>query len=94
MIRGEFVPFQSENPESGDTTSVVERYATENITVPIVLIHGDSDGLFELEPALQRLPRSLGSIRRFDLKGYEHIDLVWGRNVHIDVIPRVLEVLP
>jgi len=71
-----------------------QRYPAENITVPIVLIHSDSDGLFELEPALQRLPRGSGSIRRFELKGYEHIDLVWGRDVQIDVIPRVLEVLP
>ncbi len=94
MIQGEFVRFQSERLEGEDITSVIERYPTENITVPIVLIHGDCDGLFELELALQRLPCNLGSIRCFELKDYEHIDIVWGRNVHMDVIPRVLEVLP
>jgi len=93
MIQGEFVPFQSESLESGDT-AMIERYPTENITVPIVLIHGDSDGLFEPEAALQHLPCGSGSIRRFELKDYEHIDIVWGKNVHMDVIPRVLEVLP
>jgi lysosomal acid lipase/cholesteryl ester hydrolase len=83
MKHREFVPFHQH-----DHTGV-DRYPTENITTPIALIHGDSDSLSAIESILERLP----NVTRFELKGYEHIDVIWGKNVHIDVIPKVLAIL-
>jgi lysosomal acid lipase/cholesteryl ester hydrolase len=37
------------------------------------------------------LPEHRLDIRR--LKGYEHLDILWGRNVHVDVIPQVVHAL-
>ncbi|KAF9530668.1 Alpha/Beta hydrolase protein [Crepidotus variabilis] len=74
-------------PDSIEGT--LQRYPTENICTPIVLIHGDSDSLFDLEPMLEHLP--LSGVHCIGLKGYEHLDVLWGKNVHVDVIPKVLE---
>jgi lysosomal acid lipase/cholesteryl ester hydrolase len=82
MKHGDFIRFQGRKVPCKE----IERYPTENITTPIVLIHGDSDSLFELEPFLEHLP----TVTRFELKDYEHIDVIWGKNVHIDVVPKVL----
>lgn len=83
MKHNEFICF----PMNGDKE--IERYPTENITTPIVLIHGDSDSLFALDSFLEHLP----SVTRFELEGYEHLDVIWGKNVHVDVIPKVLAIL-
>lgn len=34
-----------------------------------------------------------GSVVVKRLRNYEHLDVLWGRNVHVDVIPVVLEAL-
>jgi len=84
MKHGRFTPFH----RNGHNTEV-ERYPTESITTPIVLIHGDCDSLFAIDSDLEHLP----SVTRFELKDYEHIDVIWGKNVHIDVVPKVLAIL-
>jgi hypothetical protein len=50
MKHGEFTPFH-QNAHNKE----VERYPTEDITTPIVLIHGDSDSLVALESVLEHL---------------------------------------
>lgn len=34
-----------------------------------------------------------GSVVVKRLRGYEHLDILWGKNVHVDVIPVVLQAL-
>jgi lysosomal acid lipase/cholesteryl ester hydrolase len=92
MKHGQFVRFpdRDRDREREREDGIVERrYLTEDITVPIFLIHGDRDSLFTLEPFVEHLP----CVMRFELEGYEHIDVVWGENVHVDVIPKVLAIL-
>jgi len=89
MREGAFVKFQPHGAATQDVGA--KRYPTETIKTPIVLIHGDRDSLFDLEPALEHLPKGVKCVK---LNGYEHLDVLWGRNVHVDVIPRVLDALP
>jgi len=39
----------------------------------------------------QRIKSASLDIRR--LNGYEHLDILWGKNVHVDVIPQVVRAL-
>ncbi|KAF8953666.1 Alpha/Beta hydrolase protein [Flammula alnicola] len=73
-----------------DGMPATTRYPTENIKTPIVLIYGDQDSLFDIDPALEHLPAGVACER---LRSYEHIDVLWGGNVHVDVIPKVLAAL-
>lgn len=63
------------------------RFPTRNIVTPIVLLYGDSDSLVDIDTMLAQLPSHTVAKR---LHTYEHLDVLWGRNVHIDVIPEVL----
>jgi lysosomal acid lipase/cholesteryl ester hydrolase len=66
------------------------RFPTKNIKTPVVLMYGDCDSLVDIESMTSQLPSHTVSKR---LHGYEHIDILWGRNVHKDVIPGVLKAL-
>jgi lysosomal acid lipase/cholesteryl ester hydrolase len=66
------------------------RFPTKNIVTPIVLLYGDSDSLVDIKQMLHELPAHTSSI---PLHGYEHLDVIWGENVHEDVIPHVVEAL-
>ncbi|KAF8323802.1 triacylglycerol lipase [Clavulina sp. PMI_390] len=66
------------------------KFPTFNIATPIVLLYGDSDSLVDIEKMRTQLPADTVSVA---LEGYEHIDCLWGENVHIDVIPKVVEAL-
>lgn len=63
------------------------RFPTRNIVTPIVLLWGDSDSLVDINTMLAQLPGHTVAKR---LHTYEHLDILWGRNVHIDVIPEVV----
>ena len=76
---------------SGVTAYAPARFPTRNIASPIVLLYGDSDSLVDIDAMLRELPRKRVRVRR--LHGYEHLDILWGENVHIDVIPHVVEAL-
>jgi lysosomal acid lipase/cholesteryl ester hydrolase len=69
---------------------VPARFPTRNIAAPIVLLWGDSDSLVDIDTMLAQLP--VGTRER-RLRGYEHLDILWGANVHEDVIPTVLDEL-
>ncbi|RDB24788.1 putative lipase C16A3.12c [Hypsizygus marmoreus] len=66
------------------------RFPTRNIVTPIVLMYGDSDSLVDIEVMLKQLPRHTIAKR---LHGYEHLDILWGKDVHRDVIPYAMETL-
>ncbi|KAG1716207.1 hypothetical protein ID866_947 [Astraeus odoratus] len=67
------------------------RFPTRNITTPIVLLYGTSDSLVDIDDMLKELPQH--STNAIPLEGYEHVDVIWGRNVHTDVIPEVVNAL-
>ncbi|KIY61826.1 alpha/beta-hydrolase [Cylindrobasidium torrendii FP15055 ss-10] len=66
------------------------RFPTRNIVTPIVLMYGDVDSLVDIDVMVDQLPKHT-QVRR--LAGYEHLDILWGRNVDKEVIPHVLETL-
>jgi len=67
------------------------RFPTRNIVTPIVLLYGTSDSLVDIDMMLAELPRH--STCAIPLQGYEHVDVLWGRNIHEDVIPEVVKAL-
>jgi len=64
------------------------KFPTHNITTSIVLLYGDCDGLVDINKMLRELPRGRVEVRR--LHGYEHLDVLWGKDIHHDVIPEVI----
>ncbi|KAI0072829.1 triacylglycerol lipase [Panus rudis PR-1116 ss-1] len=76
---------------SGVTAYAPARFPTRNIMSPIVLLYGDSDSLVDIEQMMRELPRHGTTATR--LYGYEHLDILWGKNVHKDVIPHVVAAL-
>ncbi|CAA7261644.1 unnamed protein product [Cyclocybe aegerita] len=66
------------------------RFPTRNIVTPIVLLYGDSDSLVHIETMLAQLPdHTVAKV----LHTYEHLDILWGKDVHKDVIPEVVSAL-
>ena len=76
---------------SGVTAYAPARFPTRNIVSPIVLLYGDADSLVDVDVMLHELPKRNTQARR--LRGYEHLDVIWGDNVHKDVIPHVVSAL-
>ncbi|KAK1229129.1 hypothetical protein PQX77_007799 [Marasmius sp. AFHP31] len=66
------------------------RFPTKNIVTPIVLLYGDSDSLVDIDAMLKQLPKHTEPRR---LHGYEHLDILWGKDVDRDVIPEVIDAL-
>jgi lysosomal acid lipase/cholesteryl ester hydrolase len=66
------------------------RFPTRNIATPIVLLWGDSDSLVDIDTMLAQLPRHTIEKR---LRTYEHLDILWGKDIDKDVIPEVLSAL-
>ena len=75
---------------SGVTSYAPARFPTRNIVTPIVLLYGDCDSLVDINQMIRELPTHTTATR---LHGYEHLDILWGENVHTDVIPHVIEAL-
>jgi lysosomal acid lipase/cholesteryl ester hydrolase len=67
------------------------KFPTRNIATNIVILYGDVDSLVDIGAMRHELPEHRLDIRR--LGGYEHLDILWGRNVHVDVIPQVVSAL-
>lgn len=66
------------------------RFPTRNIVTPIVLMYGDQDSLVDIQVMTKNLP---GHTRVVRLHGYEHLDVIWGKDIEQDVFPHVFEVL-
>lgn len=67
-----------------------QRFPTDQIKTSMVLIYGDQDTLIDISTLMEQLPDNV-SVHK--LEGYEHLDILWGKDVHLDVIPTVLEAL-
>ena len=81
---------QASHRPSGVSSYAPARFPTRNIVTPIVLLYGDCDSLVDLNQMIRELPAHMTATR---LHGYEHLDVLWGENVHLDVIPHVIEAL-
>lgn len=66
------------------------RFPTKNIVTPIILLFGDGDSLVDIDVLMKELPEHTIAKK---LQGYEHLDVLWGKDVHKDVIPTVLDAL-
>ena len=53
-------------------------------------MYGDCDSLVDIDVMLTQLPSHTVAKR---LRGYEHLDILWGKDVDRDVIPHILETL-
>jgi len=94
MRNGAFLMYDDEVMSPAVRTSVSSyrpaRFPTKNIVTPIVLMYGDQDSLVDIDVMTKQLPRHT-EVRR--LAGYEHLDVLWGKDVDRDVIPEVLDAL-
>ena len=63
------------------------RFPTRNIKSPVVLIYGGSDSLVDINIMISQLP---GTTIIHKIPNYEHLDLLWGRDVGKNVIPLVM----
>ncbi|KAG6837801.1 hypothetical protein H0H93_016169 [Arthromyces matolae] len=93
MRNGAFQMYDDDTPPVFQVRSAVSayhpaRFPTKNIAAPIVLMYGDIDSLVDIDVMRTQLPPHTVVQR---LKGYEHLDVLWGKDVHHDVIPHVLE---
>ena len=101
------VPHHRSGTSSGPTAYCPARFPTKNISSPIVLLYGDSDSLVDIDLMLKELPANSDAIplevsvsvtssrgqKNNPPQGYEHLDVIWGKDVDKDVIPKVIETL-
>ncbi|KAF8518345.1 triacylglycerol lipase [Hysterangium stoloniferum] len=66
------------------------KFPTRNIATPIVLLYGENDSLVDIQAMLSELPDH--TIAK-GIPKHEHIDVLWGKDVHKVVIPEVLRAL-
>ncbi|KAG6866209.1 hypothetical protein C0991_007234 [Blastosporella zonata] len=93
MRNGAFQMYDDDTPSVFHVRSAVSayrpaRFPTRNISAPVVLMYGDSDSLVDIDVMRTELPSH--TVVQC-LHGYEHLDILWGKDVHKDVIPHVLE---
>lgn len=81
---------RASSPVANASLERFQRFPTDQIKTSMVLIYGDQDTLIEISTLMEQLPDNV-SVHK--LEGYEHLDILWGKNVHLDVIPTVLEAL-
>lgn len=67
------------------------RFPTRNIETPILLLYGTRDSLVDIEAMISSLPASGTRMRKLD--GYEHLDVLWGKDIDKDVFPEVVNAL-
>ncbi|KAG8700687.1 hypothetical protein FRC08_004556 [Ceratobasidium sp. 394] len=66
------------------------KFPTRNIVTPIFLLYGESDSLVDIDVMLAELPKHT---TYQGVPNHEHVDMLWGRDVHEVVIPHVLRAL-
>ncbi|KAF8586837.1 alpha/beta-hydrolase [Ramaria rubella] len=63
------------------------KFPTRNISTPILLLYGESDSLVDIHAMLAELPEH--TVAK-GIPKYEHVDVLWGKDVHKLVIPEVV----
>ncbi|KZV77036.1 triacylglycerol lipase [Peniophora sp. CONT] len=91
MRHGRFLMYDDDAYGSRGRSYCPVRFPTRNIATHIVLMYGDTDSLVDIDVMRASLPDHNVAVHR--LHGYEHLDVLWGENVHKDVFPGVLESL-
>ena len=81
---------RASSPVANASLERLQRFPTDQIKTSMVLIYGDQDTLIDISTLMEQLPDNV-SVHK--LEGYEHLDILWGKDVHLDVIPTVLEAL-
>jgi len=66
------------------------KFPTRNISTPILLLYGESDSLVDIRTMLSELPDH--TVAK-GIPKYEHVDVLWGKDVHKVVIPEVVKAL-
>ncbi|KZV79951.1 alpha/beta-hydrolase [Exidia glandulosa HHB12029] len=66
------------------------KFPTQNIATPIVLLYGTHDSLVDIKVMKAALPDHTVAI---GIPAYEHVDMIWGKDVDKLIIPHVLEAL-
>lgn len=85
----DFQMYVDSNSVSLTHTTIV--YPLTSIKIPIDLIYGDSDSLVDIDVMLGQLPPETTSSHV--VPNHEHLDNLWGRDVHEVVFPKVLLIL-
>jgi lysosomal acid lipase/cholesteryl ester hydrolase len=67
------------------------RFPTRNIETPILLLYGNRDSLVDIEAMVSALPARGTRVKKLD--GYEHLDILWGKDIDKDVFPEVVHTL-
>ncbi|TQS33206.1 hypothetical protein Golomagni_06455, partial [Golovinomyces magnicellulatus] len=70
--------------------SKVAKYPTRNIRTPVVLVYGGSDSLVDIKTMLAELPPQTVAT---EIPHYEHLDLLWARDVDTQVFQHVFDAL-
>lgn len=68
----------------------VSPYPTKNITTPIEIIYGTNDSLVDINSLLSKLPPPSGV---HPIEGYEHLEMIWGRQVKGRILPKILDII-
>ncbi|KFY26068.1 hypothetical protein V493_04277 [Pseudogymnoascus sp. VKM F-4281 (FW-2241)] len=68
----------------------VARFPTRNIKTPVVLVYGGSDSLVDIKVMLKQLPAHTVAT---EIPHFEHLDLLWARDVDTLVFPHVIDAL-
>ncbi|KAG8748524.1 hypothetical protein FRC10_003658 [Ceratobasidium sp. 414] len=66
------------------------KFPTRNIVTPIFLLYGERDSLVDIDVMLAELPKHT---TYQGVPNHEHVDMLWGHDVHEVVIPHVLRAL-
>jgi cholesterol oxidase len=72
------------------------RKGIKNLSIPITFIHGEKNGLFDVESTketYESLCKANGEnlYKHHVIKGYGHNDCMYGKNADKDVFPLILE---
>ncbi|KAN0074466.1 Alpha/Beta hydrolase fold [Tylopilus felleus] len=67
------------------------QFPTRNIKTPILLLYGNRDSLVDINTMVSALPVSGTRVKKLD--GYEHLDILWGKDIDKDVFPEVVNAL-
>jgi len=75
---------------AGERYYKVAKFPTRNIKTPILLVHGGSDSLVDIEVMLKELPKH--TVAK-EIPHFEHLDFLWAQDVDKLVFPYVFEAL-
>lgn len=70
--------------------SRVPHYPTNNIITPLEVIYGTQDTLLDIDSLSQALPSATNYT---PIEGYEHLEMIWGKDVRTLILPKIAECL-